>query len=318
MTEPTSWSSGPGEQLQNTAVTRIPDSLIDPRAAVSGGATWARTAARGAPSAGAAARHTEESPASRGGPEGRFLAGRGKAEYRNIMELEDQQATAEISSASAGAAAERAERARAQHEEEHRGGNLPWFLRAVVPVASVTEAVTAYVAMEALVPTIFLAEALSVLVALVGTGTACILANRRLNRLPVPVAARVLEGIFVAALTVLRYESLRLQGAGAGTAAGAAALAALLSSLGLLGIEEIVVETRTFAMFVIALWASWRQSRSTAAAARLARIRARVRTAADRLGKHFLEFLLKAEGTPLEEARRRAAALRTALTDREA
>ena len=73
---------------------------------------------------------------------------------------------------------------------------------------------TAYVAVEVLVASQSLAIGLSVLTAAVGAGMACVLANRRLNRLAVPPAVRVLEGVFVAVLTVLRYESLAVQGAG--------------------------------------------------------------------------------------------------------
>jgi hypothetical protein len=172
--------------------------------------------------------------------------------------------------------------------------------------------------MEALVDSQSLAIWLATLAALVGAGMACTLANRRLNRLPVPAAARILEGIFVAVVTALRYDSLHIQGAGVLTAVGAAALAALISALGLLGIEEIVAETRTFGIFFSTLRASWKRWRYAAATARLARIQARTEAAAGRLQQHFLGFLLKTDGLPLDEARRRAAAFKDALTDREA
>jgi hypothetical protein len=317
-TTPGSWSSEPEEQAQKAAIARVPDSVTDPAAGVTGDA-WGSPVTPATPAeVSAQARHRE---GSAGGPvsaEGRFVAGRGKGEHRHFLELQEQQAGAEVSSAYAQSAAERAARAHRQREEDHRGGNLPWFLRVVVPVACVTEAVTAYVAMEALVPTVLLADALSVLVALVGTGMACILANRRLNRLPVQPGARAFEGVFVAVLTVLRYESLRVQGAGTATAVGAAALAALVSALGLLGIEEVVVETRTFAMVVSGLWMSWMRVRAHRAAARLARIRARIRTAADRMSQHFVAFLMQAEQLPPAEAQRRAQILRAVLTDRDA
>ena len=79
---------------------------------------------------------------------------------------------------------------------------------------------------------------------------AAVLANRRLNWLPVPGAAKLLEGIFVGVLTALRYDSLHVQGADWVAAAGGAALAALISALGLLGIEEVLVETHTFQIFI--------------------------------------------------------------------
>ncbi len=152
-------------------------------------------------------------------------------------------------------------------------------------------------------------------VALLVAQAACVLANRRLNRLPVPNAARVLEVVFVAVLTVLRYASLHIQGADVLTAVGAAMLAALISALGLLGIEEIVVETRTLAIFFSTLQVSWRRRRCAAALARLARIQAGIKATAGKLQQHFLDFLLKVEELPVDEARRRAAALRAALTD---
>jgi hypothetical protein len=134
----------------------------------------------------------------------------------------------------------------------------------------------------------------------------------------VAAAARILEGIFVAVLTVLRYASLHILGAGVLTAAGGAALAALISALALLGIEEIVVETRTFGIFLSTLRVSWKRWRYAAAAARLAKIQARIEAAADKLQQHYLHFLLKTEGVPLAEAQRCAADLKAALTNREA
>ena len=169
--------------------------------------------------------------------------------------------------------------------------------------------------MEVLVASLPLAEGLSAMTALIGGGMACILANRRLNGLTVPLTARTLEGIFVVILTVLRYESLRVQGADSLVAAGAAALAAVISTLGLIGIEEIVVETRTFDIFVCTLRVSWGRWRCAGAQTRRDRILAKAESAANNLQRHFLDYLLKAEGLPLEEARQRATALKTALVD---
>src|ERR1700733_2252626 len=178
-------------------------------------------------------------PASRGSPEGRYVAGSGKPLSRQVTDLQDQKAIAAVKVKELQTAAGRAESTDKERKENHRGGDRTWLLRLVIPVAVLAEIVTAYVAMEALVASQLLAIGLSILAALIGAGMACILANRRLNRLPVPGAARILEGIFVSVLTVLRYDSLHIQGAGALTAVGAAALAALISALGLLGIEEI-------------------------------------------------------------------------------
>jgi hypothetical protein len=210
---------------------------------------------------------------------------------------------------------ERAESTDRELRANHRGGDRSWLLRLIVLAAILAEAVTAYVAMEALVASQTLAVGLAGLAALIGAGMACVLANRRLNRLPVPSAARILEGIFVGVLTVLRYASLHIQGADVLTASGAAMLAALISALGLLGIEEIVVETHTLAMFLGTLQMSWRRRRCAAALARLARIQARIKATTGKLQQHFLDFLLKFEELPLDEARQRAAALKSALTD---
>src|SRR5579862_1310406 len=254
-------------------------------------------------------------PVSRGSPEGRYMAGPGKPVYRHVTDLQDQEAAAAARVQGALTALDRAERTERELSENHRGGDRSWLLRPIIPVAILAEAVTAYVAVEALVASQTLAVGLSALAALIGAGLACVLANRRLNRLPVPTPARVLEGVFVAVLTVLRYASLHIQGADVLTAAGAAMLAALISALGLLGIEEIVVETRTFAVFLSTLRVSWRRRRCAAALARLARIQAGFKATASKLQQHFLDFLLKVEELPVDEARRRAAALKAALTD---
>jgi hypothetical protein len=190
------------------------------------------------------------------------------------------------------------------------------MLRGLIPVAVLAETITAYVAMEALVASRALATGLSFLTALIGAGLACAFANRRLNRLPVPATVRTLEWIFVAILTVLRGDSLYIQGSDPLTAIFGAALTALISMLVLLGIEEIVVETRTFGMFLASLRLSWRRRKFAAASVRLAKIQARAEAAADKLQRSFLEFLLKKNEHAPEEARQRAAALRTALTDR--
>ena len=195
----------------------------------------------------------DAAPPAGQGAEGRYLAGPGKAVSRHISDLQGRRAEAAVKVKESQDAVERAESTDNERKENHRGGDRTWLLRLVIPVAILAEAVTAYVAMEALVASQLLAIGLSVLAALIGAGMACVLANRRLNRLPVPAAARVLEGVFVAVLTVLRYASLHIQGADFLTAVGAAVLAALISALGLLGIEEIVVETRTFGIFLSTL-----------------------------------------------------------------
>ena len=252
-------------------------------------------------------------PSSRGNTEAGFLSGPGKSLWRRVAELLSRRKATLARERKTGETAGRARRTAEQRKHGHQGGNRSWLLRLLLPLGLATEAVTAYVGMEALVPSASLAAGLSVLTALVGTGMACVLANRRLNGLGVPVTVRILEGIFVAVLTVLRYESLSVQGAGYPTAAGAAALAALISALALVGIEEIIVETHTFAIFRSALRASWTNWRWTSAAADLAATEAAAQATADKLQRHYLDYLLRTEGLPLEAAQGRAAALKAAL-----
>lgn len=246
------------------------------------------------------------------------MAGPGKPVHRHVADLRDQEAAAAVKVKESRDAKERAESTDKKRKDDHRGGDRTWLLRLGIPVAVMAEAVTAYVAMEALVASQLLAIGLSALAAVIGAGMACALANRRLNQLPVPTAARILEGIFVAVITVLRYASLHIQGADVLTAAGAAMLAALISALGLLGIEEIIVETRTFDIFLSTLQVTWKRRRHAAAMAHLARIQASIKATTNKLHQHFLDFLLKIEGLPLDEARQRAAAFKAALTDGEA
>jgi hypothetical protein len=253
---------------------------------------------------------------SRGSPESRYMYGPGKLVCRQLGGLHSQRAEAAAREKEGKRAAEQAEHSDRKLKESHRGGDRPWLLRLVIPLGMLAEAVTAYVGMEAIVTSRPLAVGLSALTAVIGGGMACALANCRLNQLPVPGTARLLEGIFVAVLTVLRFESLHIQTAGLLAPVAGSVLAAIISALGLLGIEEIVVETRTLGIFLSGLWANWKRSRSAAGTARLGRIQARIDDAAGRLHQQFLEFLLKTEEFPLDEARQRAAALSTALTDR--
>jgi hypothetical protein len=250
--------------------------------------------------------------------EGRYLADLGRPVYGHVSDLQGQEADAAAKVHERLAARERAEATGQDRKQNHRGGRRPWSLRILIPVAILTEDFTAYVAMEPLVSSQSLAAGLATLTAVSGAGMACVLADRRLNRLPAPPVARILEGTFVAVLTALRYESLRIQGADFLASAAGTALAALISALVLLGIEEMVVETLTFAVFLGALRLSWRYWLYAAAEKKLARIRARIQAATGQLQLHFLDFLLKTEGLPLDQARRRAAALKAALTDGEA
>lgn len=250
---------------------------------------------------------------SRGSPEGQFVSGPGKALIRHLTAIIDQGANAAVRLTQAEAALTRIWAVVEARKARHRGGDRAWLLRLLIPVAMVAEGVTAYIGMEVLVSTRSLAVGLAGLAALVGGGMAGVLANRRLNGLPVPIAARILEGIFVVVLTLLRYDSLYIQGANLVAAAASAGLAALISALGLLGIEEILVETQTFGMFLSKIQSAWRQWRCTRAATRMDMIQAHVEASADKLEQQFVDFLLK-EGTSVEQAQRRATALRCALT----
>ena len=249
-----------------------------------------------------------------GNPEGRYLSGPGKPLTRHISDLRQRQSQAAVKDGESRDALSRAERVSADKKHGHRGGDRPWWLRAVIPVAVAAEGVTAYVGVAALVDSQSLALGLSALTAFVGAGTACILANRRLNQLPVPVGARVLEGVFVLVLSALRYASLRIVGVGLLTAGGAAGLALLISGLALAGIEEVVFETHTFGVFVSSLRVScarWRQAR---AAASYRRIAARIAAVLAKVEQDFLNFLLRTQDFPLGEAATRAAALKAAMT----
>jgi hypothetical protein len=250
----------------------------------------------------------------RGSAEGRYLSGPGKPLARQVTSLQEEHAVAAVADVQAQEAVSRAEDTIRDQQDKHRGGDRPWLLRCLIAVAFLAEAVTAYVAMQALVDSQPLAFSLSVLTAGIGTGMACLLANHRLNRLRVPLPARALEAVFVSVLTILRYESLATQGSTMLAAAGAAALAALVSTLGLAGIEEIVMETRTLTLSLSTLQLAWTRWRRAAAAARLAAIRASIAATAATLQQDFLDFLLRSESLPLDQARRRAAALAAALT----
>lgn len=251
-----------------------------------------------------------------GSPEGKFVARLGKAPSRHISDVKHQGLVAksqlrESQDAEAASAAEAEERQR-----QHRGGDRPWPLRSLIVPAMVAEAATAYVAVEVLVSSQELAFGLSIVTAGVGAGMACYLANRRLSMLPVPAIARALEVAFVAVMTVLRLDSLHLQGADLEGALGGAALAALVSAVGLIAIEELVVETHTFRVFVANLRAWADRRRSAAAARRVARLESSLEAAGEQVRQHFFEFLLK-EGFDADEAQRRAVALRRALVDGE-
>jgi hypothetical protein len=249
-----------------------------------------------------------------GSPEGRYLSGPGKPLARHVTSLHEQHADAAVAEARTGAAARRATSTARARQDKHRGGDRPWLLRLLIAVAFLAEAVTAYVAMQALVDSQQLADGLSVLTAGIGTGMACMLANHRLNRLRVPLYARALEAVFVIVLTVLRFESLATQGSTLLAAAGAAALAALVSTLGLAGIEELITETRTMALALATVQLAWARWRHAAAVTRLATLQASILASAATVQQDFLDFLLRTEGLPLEQARRRAAALVAALT----
>ncbi|WP_300607057.1 hypothetical protein [Trebonia sp.] len=245
--------------------------------------------------------------------EGSYLAGPGRTLNRHIAELRHRQLSARVRSQQSAHACTLSERVTREQALGHRGGSLPWLLRCLIPVGITVEAATAYVGVAAIVTAQALAVSLSALTAFVAAGTACLIANRRLNRLPVPAIGRVLEAIFVAVLFTLRYGSLRTLSVGALDAGGAATLALLISTLGLAGIEEIVVETQTLAMWLQSIKTRYRQWRHAAAAARLRQVDAGIEAALARLEQDFIGFLLWAEGLPLDQASERAAALRAAM-----
>jgi hypothetical protein len=252
-------------------------------------------------------------PVSGGSPEGRFLSSAGNPLSRLIAELKERCALALVEVKAATAALDHAIGVASERRAHHRGGDRPWPLRLLIPVATAAEALTAFVAMEVLVPTVALAVGLSAMTALSGTGTACLIANRRLNRLSVPRLARAVETAFVLVLTLLRYVSLEVQSSDAMAALGGALLAALISALALLAIEEVVVETNTFSVFVsrVRVWSCRR--RCSRAEAGLASCQARLDAAVAKFQQHFLDFLLKAEGLFLDDAQHRAKELGNAV-----
>lgn len=252
-------------------------------------------------------------PAGGGSPEGRFMASAGKPLSRLISDLKDRWAAALVRVRGTAAALDHAIAVASERRAHHRGGDHPWPLRLTIPLATGAEALTAFVAMEVLVSTTGLAFGLAVMTALVGAGIACIIANRRLHRLAVPASARAMEVAFVAVLTLLRFVSLDVQSSDALAALGGAALAALISAVALLAIEEVVVETDTFGVFMSRVRVWLRRRRSVRAKSGLASCQARLDTTGEKFEQHFLDFLLKAEGFPLAEAQQRAMALRSAI-----
>jgi hypothetical protein len=252
-------------------------------------------------------------PLAGGSPEGRFLTSAGKPMSRLISDLKERCAAALARVRGAAAALDHAISVASERRVHHRGGDRPWPLRLTIPLAAAAEALTAFVAMEVLVSTAGLAFGLAAMTALVGAGTACMIANRRLHRLAVPASARAVEVAFVAALTLLRFVSLDVQSSNALAALGGAALAALISAVALLAIEEVVVETDTFGVFLsrVRVWSRSRQSARTRS--QLASCQARLDATGEKFEQHFLDFLLKTEGFPLAEAQQRARALRTAI-----
>jgi hypothetical protein len=278
----------------------------DDQRRVSSAGGGSREARRGSPASGGG-------PAGGGSPEGRFLATSGKPLSRLISDLKERWAAAMVRVTGAAAALDHAITVAAERRAHHRGGDRPWLLRLTIPLATGAEALTAFVAMEVLVSTTGLAFGLAVMTALVGAGIACIIANRRLHRLAAPASARTAEVAFVAVLTLLRFVSLDVQSSDALAALGGAALAALISAVALLAIEEVVVETDTFGVFLSRLRVWLRRRQSVRAESGLAGCQARLDTAGDKFEQHFLDFLLKAEGLPLAEAEQRATALRVAV-----
>jgi hypothetical protein len=172
-----------------------------------------------------------------------WIVADGQHRHAGLLSLEAAERAVKI--------AERTAKERQRRREYHSWHLVfPRLTKAVgvilIALLDLTVFVTAYLAVRALIVSPLLAIGLAVLAALLGGGVACSLARRRLDRPPVPAAARVLEGIFVSALGLLRYDSLRIQGGDVVMAVRAAALATTISAIGLLMIEEIAVGTSAF------------------------------------------------------------------------
>ena len=88
-----------------------------------------------------------------------------------------------------------------------------------------------YMAMHLMIRGQVLAAVLAALTALAGVGLAWIPACRHLTHPSLRGAVRILEGFFVAAVTALRYESVRVQQPASRTALAAAGVTAISTTL---------------------------------------------------------------------------------------
>src|ERR1700694_5834847 len=82
-------------------------------------------------------------PTSRGSPEGRFLVSSGKPLNRQITELKDQMADSRVRDKESRSAMEHATTMVGERKAHHRGGDRPWLLRLLIPLAIVAEGLTA-------------------------------------------------------------------------------------------------------------------------------------------------------------------------------
>lgn len=87
----------------------------------------------------------------RGSPQDRYLPGGGRPLARQVTSLHEEHAAAAVADAQDQEATGRAEHTAREHRGKHRGGDRPWLLRWLIAVAFLAEAITASVAMQALV-----------------------------------------------------------------------------------------------------------------------------------------------------------------------
>ena len=243
-----------------------------------------------------------------GSAESRYLTGPGKPLSSRAGTMRAREAAAAARAQAARIAVEHAENADEERRSRHQGSGSG-LIRLLIPAVILAEAVMIYMAMQFMIRAQVLAAVLAVLAALAGVGLAWTIAGRRLTHPSLRGAVRILEGFFVAAVTALRYESVRVQQHASRTAPVAAALTAISTALALGAVEVIAAETRTFGTFLGTMRVSWKRWRYSAATTRLARARKKGGTVTAQLQQDFLNFLLKTEGLPFGLAQLRSAAL---------
>ena len=90
-------------------------------------------------------------PAAAGSPEGRYVGGPGRRLYRQVVDLLRDSSDAAAQEAELEHAVARAMPIDQERNANHRGGDRTWLLRLLILPGVAAEALTAFIAMEALV-----------------------------------------------------------------------------------------------------------------------------------------------------------------------